>query len=73
MKRTEILIGLIIAFLIATLLNPKVSCNLDLRQAKQLQEEAVKMGHAKWTTDKNGNVRFEWLATQTAELRKEYN
>ena len=32
------------------------------------QQEAVEMGHARYVVDKSHNVKFKWLATQTAEL-----
>lgn len=35
---------------------------------KAWQAEAVNVGHAKWIVDKKGNLKFKWLATQTAEV-----
>ena len=37
---------------------------------QHMKREAVKVGHAKYTANENGDVKFEWLATQTAELNK---
>ena len=37
---------------------------------EQFQDEAVKVGHAKYIINKQNDKEFKWLATQTAELKE---
>ena len=34
-----------------------------------MEKQAVKVGHARYIVDNVGRVSFEWLATQTAEIK----
>lgn len=40
----------------------------DAKLKRIWQAEAVNVGHAKWIVDKKGNLKFKWLATQTAKI-----
>jgi hypothetical protein len=40
---------------------------------KELKLEAVKLGHAEWKADKNGNVHFEWKKVGTEKVEVQEN
>jgi len=60
----------IVSFLIVWLIVFICTFTAVCIRTNQFQDEAVRVGHAKYTVDNEANVKFEWLATQTVELSK---
>ena len=40
---------------------------------KELKLEAVKLGHAEWKADENGNIYFEWKKAGTEKVEVQEN
>lgn len=58
-----VIIAIITIFVISSI--HSIFFKPDNLELKEWQAQAVLVGHAKWGVAKNGQPKFEWLATQT--------
>jgi hypothetical protein len=64
----KFLIETVVIFLIVLTIFVIIPATSSYKAKKEFQQEAVRVGHAKFVATDEGDVEFKWLATNTAEV-----